>query len=113
MMAFNGRGIAIGPTPTCDEVSFEHFGGTTGLQNEHPGGCGFIGLADYTTYHIRIHASKTHVAYWIYSKEGKLLDSQSTYMPDVLYRQSTISLGVAFDYEESTYTIYDLHYGKF
>ena len=115
-LVLNGRGIAIGDTEKvsgCTSVAFEHFGGRTGMANEHPGGCANdLELEDNIKYKITVHASKTWVAYWIW-RCGELAARSSTFMPDILDQQSSIALGVAFDDEESRYTISDLTWGTF
>lgn len=109
-----GRGIVIGditPVAPCTEVAFEHFSNP----NEHPGNCGFIGLADNTKYRIVVHVNHSWVVYWVYGEDGRLLASDSTYMPDYLYNEeiSEVRVGLAFDKNPAYFRVLDINSGVF
>lgn len=125
-----GRGIVIGDTSSvsgCSEVAFELFSES----NEHPGGCGYIGLDDNKEYDVRVHASKNWVAYWIYEvsykippvfvgnpvqeREWTLVANEATYLPDEIPDSplSAIAFGMAFDHNEATFSLENVKYGVF
>lgn len=113
----NGRGLAIGPSPNCSSIGFEHFGGPTGGENVLPDRCAdsaFEGtngkLKDFTWYKFGIAVDSTSVSYnvWERNAHGNYVFkySDNVVMIDTgLWNQSDVAMGLAFDPSPSMWQV--------